>query len=107
MKSDDAIHPLQEARLGIPPRVQNFVIGENMDPTHADLRTPAEERKFGSGWISGVLALGLAVIGLGTVLCLRYPQLLTVADARAMYNVGLIRLALQAVLVTGFVLGIS
>src|SRR5262245_63509527 len=70
-----------------------------------DLEAPAAERSFGSGWISGVLALALAVLGLGTVLCLRYPALLTVADARKMYNVALIRLALHVVLIAGFLLG--
>jgi sterol desaturase/sphingolipid hydroxylase (fatty acid hydroxylase superfamily) len=71
-----------------------------------DLESPAAERSFGSGWLSGVLALALAVLGLGTVLCLRYPSLLTVADARKMYDVALIRLALHVVLIGGFLLGI-
>jgi sterol desaturase/sphingolipid hydroxylase (fatty acid hydroxylase superfamily) len=66
----------------------------------------SSERHFGSGWISGVLALTLAVLGLGAVLCLRYPDLLTVADARALYNVGVIRLAVHLVLISGFILGI-
>src|SRR5205809_1068814 len=70
-----------------------------------DLEAPSNDRHFGSGWISGVLALVLSLIGLGAVLCLRYPDLLTVADIREMYNVGLIRLALQAVLMAGFALG--
>ena len=71
-----------------------------------DLEAPAAERRFGSGWISGVLALTLALIGFGTVLCLSFPDLLTMSQARGMYNVGLIRLALHAVLVGGFFLGI-
>jgi sterol desaturase/sphingolipid hydroxylase (fatty acid hydroxylase superfamily) len=70
-----------------------------------DLEAPAADRHFGSGWISGVLALTFAVLGLGTVLCLSFPDLLTVADARKMYNVGLIRLALHVVLIAGFFLG--
>jgi hypothetical protein len=53
-----------------------------------------------------VLALTLALLGLGTVLCLRYPELLTLAQARGMYNVGVIRLALHVVLIAGFLLGI-
>ena len=71
-----------------------------------DLEAPSAERGFGSGWISGVLALTLALLGFGTVLCLSYPDLLTMPQARGMYNVGLIRLALHAVLVAGFFLGI-
>jgi sterol desaturase/sphingolipid hydroxylase (fatty acid hydroxylase superfamily) len=70
-----------------------------------DLDAPAAERRFGTGWISGVLALVLAVVGLGTVLCLRYPELLTMPEAREFYNVGLIRLALHLVLIGAFVLG--
>jgi sterol desaturase/sphingolipid hydroxylase (fatty acid hydroxylase superfamily) len=70
-----------------------------------DLESAAPDRRFGTGWISGVLALVLAVIGLGAVLCLRYPDVLTVPDARAHYNVGLIRLALHAVLIGAFLLG--
>ncbi len=77
-----------------------------MTALREDLESPETERRFGSGWISGVLALTLALVGLGTVLCLRYPDVLTVADAREYYNVGLIRLALHAVLVSAFVLGI-
>jgi hypothetical protein len=36
-----------------------------------DLEAPPERRRFGTGWISGVLALVLAAIGLGTVLGLQ------------------------------------
>ena len=77
-----------------------------MDPARHEMEVLAEDRRFGSGWISGVLALTLGVLGFGAVLCLRYPQLLTVAEARNMYNVGLIRLALLLVLLAGFGLGI-
>lgn len=70
-----------------------------------ELEALAPERRFGTGWISGVLALGLSVLGLGAVLCLRYPDLLTVQDARRLYNVGLIRLALHLVLIAAFLSG--
>lgn len=71
-----------------------------------DLEVSPEDRRFGSGWLSGFLALTLAVLGLGAVLCLRYPEFLTVPEARQMYDVGLIRLAVHLVLIAGFVLGI-
>jgi sterol desaturase/sphingolipid hydroxylase (fatty acid hydroxylase superfamily) len=71
-----------------------------------DLESDKSGRQFGSGWISGVAALVLAVVGLGAVLCLRYPDILTVPDARHMYNVALIRLALHLVLMAGFVMGV-
>ena len=69
------------------------------------LESPAPDRRFGTGWISGVVALALAIIGLGAVLCLRYPDVLTVPDARGHYNVGIIRLALHAALIGAFLLG--
>jgi sterol desaturase/sphingolipid hydroxylase (fatty acid hydroxylase superfamily) len=75
-----------------------------MSVLREDLEAPAPERHFGTGWISGVIALTLSVIGLGTVLCLRYPDVLTVPEAREFYNVGLIRLALHAVLIAAFLL---
>jgi sterol desaturase/sphingolipid hydroxylase (fatty acid hydroxylase superfamily) len=52
------------------------------------------------------MALGLAVVGLGTVLCLSYPGFLTMPQARGVYDLGLIRLALHPVLIGAFVLGI-
>jgi len=51
--------------------------------------------------------LVLSLLGLGAVLCLRYPELLTVPEARNLYNVGLVRLALHLGLITAFVLGIA
>src|SRR6187551_1866919 len=77
-----------------------------MTALREDLESPEPDRQFGSGWISGVLALVLAIAGLGAVLCLRYPEYLTVPEARGVYNVGLIRLALFAGLLTAFVLAI-
>src|SRR6056297_575458 len=65
----------------------------------------SSDRQLGSGYISGMLSIVLAVIGLGTVLCLMYPQYLTVSNARTFYNVPLIRLALQLVLIAAFVAG--
>jgi sterol desaturase/sphingolipid hydroxylase (fatty acid hydroxylase superfamily) len=71
-----------------------------------DLESKPEERYFGSGWISGVLALVLSVVGLGAVLCLSFPDFLTIPDARKVYNVTLIRFILHLVLIAGFLLGV-
>lgn len=79
-------------------------MGRLRDNLRADLQS--EDRHFGSGWISGVLALFLAIAGLIAVLCLRYPQLLTTEMARAQYNVPLIRVLIQIGLVLAFVLAI-
>ncbi len=65
----------------------------------------ANEKYVGSGWISGTLSVVLGAIGLSTVLCLLYPQLLTVADIRQYYDVGLIRAALHLLLIAAFALG--
>src|ERR1700685_4588198 len=80
--------------------------GEDMTDLRKELEAPTAERRFGSGWISGGLALTVALLGLATLLCLRFPELLTLREARDYYNVGLIRLALHVVLIAGFVLGI-
>jgi lathosterol oxidase len=61
--------------------------------------------RFGSGWISGVLGVVLAALAVGAVLCLRYPALLTVPDARAYYPLPLVRFLVHACLVAGFGLG--
>jgi sterol desaturase/sphingolipid hydroxylase (fatty acid hydroxylase superfamily) len=64
------------------------------------------ERRFGSGWISGVCAVALGVLGAGAVLCIRYPALLTVPDARAIYPMALIRFVVHIMLVGAFGLGL-
>jgi sterol desaturase/sphingolipid hydroxylase (fatty acid hydroxylase superfamily) len=71
-----------------------------------DLESPKEERGFGSGWISGTLAVVLSIAGLGAVLCLRYPLLLTVPEARSVYDERLIRALVHLVLIGAFVLAI-
>ena len=73
-----------------------------MTAPREDLESPDVERLFGLGWISGVLAVDVAIAGLGAVLCLRYPELLTVPEARGVYNVAMIRLAFFAPLLTAF-----
>jgi len=67
----------------------------------------SDTRQFGTGWISGFLGLALALLGLATVLCLWYPTWLTVEGTREFYseNLTAIRIALQLVLISAFVLG--
>lgn len=69
-----------------------------------DLESPLSERKFGSGWISGVGALVLALAGLGVVLCLHYPQWLTTPELRAVLSQAWIKPVVQAGLLAAFVL---
>lgn len=62
-------------------------------------------RFFGSGWISGVAGVALGLLGLGAVLCFRFPALLTVPELRALYPVPYVRALLHLVLVGAFALG--
>ena len=39
-------------------------------------------RRYGSGWISGVLAVTCGALGYGGVLCLLFPSWLTTPSAR-------------------------
>ncbi|MEM9410713.1 MAG: sterol desaturase family protein [Planctomycetota bacterium] len=66
----------------------------------------SNNRQLGSGWLSGVLALFLAVAGLSAVLCVCFPQILTVADSREYYNMSVIRVAIHVVLLAAFFLAL-
>lgn len=66
----------------------------------------SEPTRFGSGWLSGVLATALGAIGLGAVLCFHYPSLLTMPEVRALYPVPYVRALLHLVLVSAFLLGV-
>ena len=81
-------------------------MGKLRESLRADLQSEKADRKFGTGWISGVLALFLAMAGLVGVLCLRYPDLLTTDLARPQYDVPLIRVLLQIDLVLAFALSV-
>ena len=47
-----------------------------------ELEAPPALRRFGSGWISGVLGLVLGVAGLLLVICLLAPGLLTIPETQ-------------------------
>lgn len=61
---------------------------------------------FGSGWISGVLAVFLGSLALGAVLCLHFPALLTAPELRAVYPMALVRGLIQAGIVVAFASGL-
>jgi sterol desaturase/sphingolipid hydroxylase (fatty acid hydroxylase superfamily) len=61
--------------------------------------------RLGSGWISGVLSVTFGALGYGGVLCLLFPWLLTMPDARALYPLDAVRLLIHALLAAAFVLG--
>jgi len=58
---------------------------------------------IGSGWVSGVIAVFLGLLGLGGTLCLRFPDLLTLPDARAQYPMLIMRLLIQGTIFAAFV----
>ncbi|HEY1109985.1 MAG TPA: sterol desaturase family protein [Opitutaceae bacterium] len=61
-------------------------------------------RRFGSGWISGVLGLVLGLGGFLLVLSLRAPGSLSMAEIRALHGHGWFRLVVHVVLLAAFVL---
>ena len=69
-------------------------------------RSLGYDTRFGRGFISGVFAVALSALGLGGVLCLRFPSLLTTPDARALYPLELVRFLIHLHLVAGFALGV-
>jgi len=68
-----------------------------------DLESPAEQRTFGSGWISGTSALILSLAGLLLLLSAQFPILFSFKELTALHG-GLFTLAAQSALVLGFLL---
>jgi len=65
----------------------------------------SEPTHLGSGWVSGVSSVFFGMLGLGGALCLHFPALLTLPDARAFYPIEIIRLVIQGTIVAALVLG--
>jgi sterol desaturase/sphingolipid hydroxylase (fatty acid hydroxylase superfamily) len=82
-------------------------MGKVRKALRAELEAGVEERGFGKGWISGVLALALGLGGLAAVLFLKFPGLLSMPMLRDYYGMGEVRLALHLVLIGAFVLALS
>ena len=60
---------------------------------------------FGTGWISGTASVFFGLLGFGGALCLHFPGLLTLPDARAVYPMTIIRALIQGTIVLAIVLG--
>ena len=71
---------------------------------HISLKT-TEPTSLGHGWISGVVGLLLGLTGFITVLCFRFPSLLTLPELREWYPIPYLRAILHLVLVGGIVFG--
>jgi lathosterol oxidase len=66
---------------------------------------PAPHPRFSPGWASGVLSVALGALGLGAVLCLWFPSLLTTPELRQVYDMTLVRALIKLDLLLAFVLG--
>jgi len=69
-----------------------------------ELESPPALRRFGSGWISGVLGLVLGLAGFGLVLSLRAPSLFSTTELRGLHENPWFRFAMHAILLSGFAL---
>ncbi len=83
-----------------------MLINKVRQELRADLEAPAENRRVGTGWLSGVAALFCAVAGFFFVLCLRFPAILTVPQTHALYALIPYRLIIHLILIAGFALAI-
>jgi hypothetical protein len=83
-----------------------MLINDLRKKVRADLESPADQRRIGTGWLSGTIALVASLTGLFFVLCLRYPNLLTVPPLRAFYNQPAFRLSLHFLLIAAFAFAI-
>lgn len=72
-----------------------------------DLEASAEERQFGSGWLSGVLALILALSGLFLLVSQRYPQWFSMKELSLIYQKPYFTLIIQVLLVVAFFLVVA
>ena len=82
-------------------RVANFlkrVVGE--------LETPRAKRPFGSGWLSGSIALLAGVTALLMVIVLRYPSLTSMPDLAPIHQMLFFKPVLYFVLISGYILAI-
>lgn len=64
-----------------------------------------QETRLGSGWASGTSSVFLGFLGLGGVVCLHFPELLTWPTLRQVYVLGWIRALIEIVIGLAFLLG--
>ncbi len=80
-----------------------------MNPIHEtrlklrrELEAPPALRKFGSGWISGVLGMMLGLVALGTVLMMRFPGVFVMKESAALVAHPGFRTGIMALMVLAF-----
>ena len=70
------------------------------------LETPREERPFGSGWLSGSLALLSALTGLLLVLLRWFPETFSYPEIAFIHQSGLVTAFMRFVLLAGYALAL-
>jgi len=61
-------------------------------------------RDFGTGWLSGILGIVLGLLALFAVLCLHFPQFLTLPELRSRYPLEWVRLGIDVGLLAAMAL---
>lgn len=79
-------------------------IHESRNRLRGELEAPSALRRFGSGWISGVIGLVLGVAGLLLVMSLRAPGLFSMPELRALHVNTWFRLGLHGILLAAYAL---
>jgi sterol desaturase/sphingolipid hydroxylase (fatty acid hydroxylase superfamily) len=76
------------------------------EPLLAELEAPRALRRFGSGWYAGLFAFLSAVAGLGLVLALRFPNLLSTPELAPIYRSDLLRPAIHGIIMASWALAV-
>lgn len=70
---------------------------------HKELESPSIPTQLGQGWISGVIALVLSIFSLLSVLCLSFPEVLTVPEIREIVDANLFNTITKVLIVIAFI----
>lgn len=81
-------------------------VGKLLSSIVAELETPRAERPFGSGWLSGSIALLAGVTGLLMVIVLRNPSLTSMPDLAPVHQLLFFKPVLYFVLISGYLLAV-
>ncbi len=81
-----------------------MVIVKFLEKVRSELETPRAQRPFGSGWLSGSLAILAGIVGLAMVIILRYPALTEMPELGPIHTSAFYKPALYFVLFSAFTL---
>lgn len=77
-----------------------------LDEWFANVFGDDQPTDLGSGWFSGTASVFFGMLGLGAVVCLHYPELLTQVDLHSRYPLPAIRALVQIVIGLWFLFGL-